>query len=156
MVVLLQRPSLFNPSQVVCFGERKCSEDYFLVRRSVSPGDQLQTKHSAHSAAPLHPTDKRRMLDKRSQQKTSLFPPIIESNAEWGGRRQSFIILYTHWHLAKRIEQPLSERDGLISGRPVPTQTTVLASFHCQHLRFESNFSTLRSQFLFPLFFPPI
>ena len=69
-----------------------------------------------------------------------------------GGKTSKY---YTHWHLAKCIEQPLSERDGLISGRPVPTQTTVLASFHCQHLRFESNFSTLCSQFLFPLFFPP-
>lgn len=65
---------------------------------------------------------------------------------------------YTHWHLAKHIEQLLSERerDGLISGQLMPTQTTVLASFHCQHLRFESKFSTLCSQFLFPLlFFPP-
>lgn len=78
-----------SQSHVVCFGERKCSEDYFLVRRSVSPGDQLQTKHSAHSAAPLHPADKRRMLDKRSQQKTSLFPPIIESNACGGGGKTS-------------------------------------------------------------------
>lgn len=48
----------------------------------------------------------------------------------------------------------LSEGDGLILGRPVPTQTTVLACFHCQHLRFESNVSMLHSQFLFPLFFP--
>ncbi|MEQ2286759.1 hypothetical protein AMECASPLE_005639 [Ameca splendens] len=65
---------------------------------------------------------------------------------------------YTHWHLAKHIEQLLSEgeRDGLISGQPMPIQTTVLASFHCQHLRFESDFSKLRSQFLFPLLFPPL
>lgn len=73
----------------------------------------------------------------------------------WSGEGGKISKYYTHWHLAKCIKQPLSERDGLISGRPVPTQTTILASFHCQHLRFESNFSTLRSQFLFPLFFPP-
>lgn len=93
-MVIENYSSLFN-LQGVCFGERKCSEDYFLVRRSVSPGDQLQTKHSAHSAVPLHPTDKRRMLDKRSQQKTSLFPPIIESNAEWGEEAKLHNIIYT-------------------------------------------------------------
>lgn len=80
--------------QLVCFGETKPSEDSFLEQRSASPREELQTKHSAHSAAPLHPTDKRWMRDKHSQQKTSLFPPIIESNAKWG-RRQNFKILYT-------------------------------------------------------------
>lgn len=123
------------------------------MQRSASPGEELQTKHSTHSAAPLRPADNRQMLDKQSQQKTSLFPPIIESNAGGGGGKTSEY--YPHWHLAKCIEQPLSERDGLISGRPVPTQTTVLASFHCQHLRFELKCSMLRSQFRFPLFFPP-
>lgn len=119
-----------------------------------TPQERSSRLNTAHSAAPLHPTDKRRMPDKLPQQKTSLFPPITESTAEWGGGGKTSKY-YTHWHLAKHIEQPLSERDGLISGRPVPTQTTVLAGFHCQHLRFELNFSTLRSQFLFPLFFPP-
>lgn len=69
-----------------------------------------------------------------------------------GGKTSQY---YTHWHLVKHTEQSLSERDGLISGRPVPTQTTVLASSYCQHLRFDSNFSTLHSEFLFPLFSPP-
>lgn len=72
----------------------------------------------------------------------------------WSGGGGKASKYYTHWHLAKHIEQPLSERDGLISGQPVPTQTTVLASFHCQHLRFQLNFWTLHSQFLFPLFSP--
>lgn len=73
----------------------------------------------------------------------------------WSGGGGKTSKYYTHWHLAKRIEQPLSERDGLISGHPVPTQTTVLDCFHCQHLRFESHFfQRSAANFSFPYFSP--
>lgn len=106
----------FNPLRMdysSCFGGRKYTENHFLVRRRASPGEELQTKHSAHSAAPLHPADKRRMLDKRSQKKTSLFPPNYRKamRSVGGGKTSKY---YTQEHLAKCIEQPLAEKDGLI------------------------------------------
>lgn len=69
-----------------------------------------------------------------------------------GGKTSKY---YTHWHLAERIEQPLSEKDGLISGHPVPTQTTVLDCFHCQHLRFESHFFSAPQPISLSPIFPP-
>lgn len=124
------------------------------MHRSASPGEELQTKHSFIQLLPFTPPTRDGCLTSTYNWKTSLFPPIIESNAEGKGGGGKTSKYYTHWHLVKYAEQLLSKRDGLISGQPMPTQTTVLASFHCQHLRFQLNFSTLQRQFLFPLFFP--
>lgn len=114
------------------------------------PQERSSRLNTAHSAAPLHPSTRDGCLTSPPNRKPHFFhQKAMQSGG--GGKTSQY---YTHWHLAKHIEQSLSERDGLISGRPVPTQTTVLASSHCQHLRFDSKFSTLHSEFLFPLFSP--
>lgn len=76
------------------------------MQRSASPGENSRLNTHSFSCSPS-PHRQETMLDKRSQQKNSLFPPIIESNGEWG-RRQNFIILYTlafgeaHWATSVR------------------------------------------------------
>lgn len=45
----------FSLSLVVRFVERRCSEDYFLMQRSASPGEELQTKHSFIQLLPFTP-----------------------------------------------------------------------------------------------------
>lgn len=133
--------------------------DWFMrgLLPGASPGEELQTKHVPHSASHHHL--KKQETDTWRVFPLILFPQIIESNAKWekakeGENFQQKKKLYALAFGKVRWVTSVRERWANLEAA-VPIQTTILASFHCQHLRLESDFSTLCSQFLFPPFFPP-
>lgn len=75
--------------------------------REVHPQERSSRLNTHSFSCSPSPHRQETMLDKHSHQKNSLFPPIIESNVEWG-RRQNVIILYTlafgeaHWAISVR------------------------------------------------------
>lgn len=59
------------------------------MQRSPYPGEELQTTHSFILPLPFTPSTRRRRLRAPSRRNPSLFPPIIESNAEEEAKLQN-------------------------------------------------------------------
>lgn len=150
----------FNPSVHCCLVGRPWLRDRGILPHADKPTPRRGAPdytliHSSRCPSPQrHRDDAWRELP-AEKKKPSLFPPIIESNAEEEEKEAKLQNIKNNGIWQKAWSWPLSEGDGLISEWPLPTQTTVLAHFHCQHLRFALNFSMLYSQFLFPSFVPP-
>lgn len=88
------------------------------MQTSPHPGEELQTTHSFILAAALHPKDTETTPDESSQQKKkkpSLFPAIIESNAEEEEKEAKLQNIKNNGIWQKAWSWPLSEGDGLIS-----------------------------------------
>lgn len=137
---------LISNSTAAHSAEGRSSDDDFLVQRSASPGEGLQTKHSSVQLLPFTPPKRDDAWQVFPAEKLTFSTNYWEQRGAGGGDGSKPRSIMHAGIRRGGIEQPLSAGDGLILGGPVPTQTTVLARFHCQCLRFELNFWTLLRQ----------
>lgn len=85
------------------------------MQTSPHPGEELQTTHSFILPLPFTPkTQRRRLTRAPSRKKPSLFPPIIESNAE-EEKEAKLQNIKNNGIWQNAWSWPLSEGDGLIS-----------------------------------------